>query len=65
MKQCTLYCVDTESDVVADILEENDRRIKVAVVNTDITVVLTRTDIRYPYVGRVGGMEFETFGMLE
>jgi hypothetical protein len=65
MRQCTLYCVDTEKDVTADVLEETDRRLKVAIVGTDITIVLSRTDIRYPYIGHAHNMEFETFGELE
>ena len=65
MKQCSVYCVDTKTDRVADILEENDKRIKVAFENTDITLVLVRQDTRFPYIGFVNGMEFETFGEME
>lgn len=65
MKQCDVYCVSTEKDARADVLEQNDKRIKVALVGTDITIVLTREDVRSPYVGFAHGMEFETFGELE
>lgn len=65
MRQCSVYCVDTERDATADILEQNDKRIKVALVGTDMTIVLNRTDRRYPYVGYAYGMEFETFGELD
>jgi hypothetical protein len=65
MDQCSLYCVNTKSDQTADVLERNDKRIKVAVVNTDITVVLMREDNRRPYIGYALGMEFETFGELD
>lgn len=65
MEQCNVYCVTTEKDAVADILGRNDKRIKVAMVGTDLTIVLTRTDNRLPYIGFVGSLEFETFGELE
>lgn len=65
MRQCTLYCVDTEKDVLADILEESEWRLKVAIVDTDITMVMKREGITRPYIGHVGNMEFETFGELE
>jgi len=65
MEQCSVYCVNTETDALADILERTDKRIKVALVDTDITIALTRSDTRSPYIGFVGNMEFETFGELE
>jgi len=65
MEQCSVYCVNTETDALADILERTDKRIKVALVDTDITITLTRSDTRSPYIGFVGNMEFETFGELE
>ena len=65
MKQCSVYCVNTEKDAVADILEQNDKRMKVVLSNTDITIILTRDDVRFPYVGFEHGLEFETFGELE
>jgi len=65
MEQCSVYCVTTETDAVADILERTDKRIKVAMAGTDITVTLTRSDARAPYIGFLGNMEFETFGEME
>ena len=65
MEQCSVYCVDTEKDAVADILEQNDKRIKVALVGTTMTIIMNRQDTRSPYIGYAHGMEFETFGELE
>ena len=65
MQQCSVYCVNTNKDVTADILEHSDKRIKVALVDTDMTIVLNRTDTRQPYIGFAYGLEFETFGELE
>jgi hypothetical protein len=65
MQQCSVYCVDTDKDALADILERSDKRIKVALVGTNMTLILTRTDVRQPYIGFAHGLEFETFGELE
>lgn len=65
MKQCSVYCVSTEKDAIADILEMNDKRLKVVIEGTDMTIVLTRNDMRRPYIGMLHGMEFESFGELE
>ena len=65
MEQFSVYCISSEKDAVADILERNEKRIKVAMVGTDMTIVLTRQDHRQPYIGFLGGLEFETFGELE
>jgi hypothetical protein len=65
MEQCSVYCINTEKDAVADILERTEKRLKVAMSGTDMTIILTRQDPRQPYVGFMGGLEFETFGELE
>jgi hypothetical protein len=65
MKQCNIYCVNTEKDAIADILECNDKRIKVALAGTDMTIILTRQVTTQPYIGFLTGLEFETFGEME
>ena len=65
MEQCSVYCINTEKDAVADILERTEKRLKVVLSGTDMTLILTRHDTRYAYVGFMGGLEFETFGILE
>jgi hypothetical protein len=66
MEQCNIYCVNTEKDAIADILERNDKRIKVALTGTTmLTIVLTRQVTSQPYVGHMSGLEFETFGEME
>ena len=65
MEKCSVYCINTEKDAVADILERTEKRLKVAMSGTDMTIILTRQDPRQPYVGFMGGLEFETFGELE
>jgi hypothetical protein len=65
MKQCTIYCVNTKKDAIADIMTSSTKRLKVVLVGTNITIELTRKDQRVPFIGYIGSMEFETFGELE
>lgn len=65
MKQCNVYCVNTKSDSLADILVYHDKQIRVVFVGTNISLTLSRKDIRRPYIGFAHGMEFETFGEME
>lgn len=65
MKQCSVYCINTEKDVIADILQQTSKQMKVVIVGTNLTIILSRKDTRQPYIGRVANMEFETFGELE
>lgn len=65
MDKVSLYCIDTEKDRPAEVLERSQKRLKVVLVGTTIAVTLHRTDIRKPYVGTAAGMEFETFGTEE
>lgn len=65
MERVSVYCVNTESDATADVLERSDKRIKVVFTTTDMTLVLTRQDNRQPYIGSMSGLTFETFGELE
>ena len=36
----------------ADVLTKSDKHLRVALVNTTITLDLHRTDVREPYIGR-------------
>jgi hypothetical protein len=65
MEQCSVYCINTKTDIIADILERTDKRIKVALVETDMTITLSRKVTTQPYIGFLTGLEFETFGDME
>lgn len=65
MNKCSVYCVNNEKDMICDILEQNDKRIKVVLEDTDFTITLSRSDTRRPYIGFSDRYEFETFGELE
>ena len=40
------------------VLSKSDKHIRVALVNTTVTLDLHRTDVRQPYIGRLSGLEF-------
>lgn len=62
MERVSIYCMNTETDAVADVLERSDKRIKVVFVATDMVLTLTRQDRNRPYIGNMAGLNFETFG---
>jgi len=64
-EKISIYCIDTEKDAIGEILEKSDKRIKVVLEGTTLTITLTRSDLRRPYIGHAAEMEFETFGILE
>lgn len=48
--------------VEADVLQRSDKRLRVALVGTSITITLTREDTRRAYVGTTNGLEFTSMG---
>jgi hypothetical protein len=48
--------------MTADVLKRSDKSLRVAIQGTNITLNLSRTDMKRPYVGNYAGMEFTTFG---
>ena len=62
LEQIELLCITNDKKVMADVLNCNDRHLKVAVVGTNLTILLHRTHPVYgrPYVGNVGSLEFRT-----
>ena len=42
----------------ADVLTKSDKHLRVALVNTTVTLDLHRTDVREPYIGRLSSLEF-------
>ena len=43
----------------ADVLSKSDKHMRVALVNTTVTLDLHRTDVRQPYIGRLSGLDFK------
>ena len=42
----------------AEVLSKSDKHLRVALVNTTVTLELHRTDVRQPYIGRLSSLEF-------
>jgi hypothetical protein len=53
---------DNDSEVTCEVLERNDKRLKVVLPNSTITLILSRIDTRRAYVGNLHGIEFTTRG---
>lgn len=62
MEKVKITCTQTGVTVGADVLERSNRRIRVALDNTDITLNLNRVDGSTPYIGNHVGLEFTTNG---
>lgn len=62
MEQTWVTCTDNDKVLKADILNKSDKHIKVSIVGTITTLTLSRSDLGKPYVGRVGSLEFITYG---
>ena len=53
-----LICTNNGLSKPAEVLNENDKYLKVVVEGTTMTIELTRTDLNRPYVGNKAGLEF-------
>lgn len=48
--------------VEAEVLQRSDKRLRVVLVGTSITLTMTREDTRRVYVGNSNGLEFTSMG---
>lgn len=48
--------------VEADVIQKSDKKMRVVLVGTNITINLSREDTRKPYIGRASGLEFSSMG---
>jgi citrate lyase gamma subunit len=55
---------DKGTSALADVLHKSDKTLKVAVVNTNISLHLRRSDVNKQYVGQVHGIEFTSDGEI-
>jgi len=60
MNSITIKCTDTNVSYTADILLQTDKRLEVVIGEgtKSMKLVLSRTSIKSPYVGRMHGLEF-------
>lgn len=62
MDTCKVINTNNGRTVIGDILQRSDKRIRVALQGTNMTLTMTRDDVRRPYVGKAAGLEFTTMG---
>lgn len=62
MNKCKVTNLNNGKTVEADVLQRSDKRIRVALCGTNITINLVREDVRKPYIGRTNGLEFSSMG---
>jgi hypothetical protein len=62
MRQVSVSCSQTAKVAQADVLEESTKRLKVAIVGTNITLQLFRDTGSGLYVGNFAGLEFTCNG---
>ena len=58
MKTIDIECINNNMVKTVDVLQENDKYMKVAIQGTRITLELFREDVNMSYVGRKSGLEF-------
>ena len=58
MKRVEITAINTGKTVSADVISISDKKLIVVLDNTVIRLVLTRTDKKKPYVGKMHGVEF-------
>jgi hypothetical protein len=58
MKTIEIECTNNNMTKTVDVLQENDKYMKVAIQGTQITLELFREDVNMSYVGRKSGLEF-------
>jgi hypothetical protein len=59
METITLLCTNNDRTKEAEVLECNDKYMKVQVPGTQLFIELFRDDVNIPYTGRTAGLEFE------
>lgn len=62
MNRVKVTSTETGKSVDADVLNRNDKSMRVALVGTTLVLNLSRTDVRRPYVGHMGGREYTSAG---
>ena len=59
MEIITLTCTNNDRTKDAEVLERNDKYMKVQVPGTQLFIELFRDDVNISYTGRTAGLEFE------
>tara|TARA_S200000501_G_scaffold301564_1_gene288828 strand:+ start:674 stop:868 length:195 start_codon:yes stop_codon:yes gene_type:complete len=59
METIDITCTNNGKTKRAEILNRNDKYMKVVVEGTQLFIELFRDDVNIPYTGRTAGLEFE------
>ena len=59
METIEITCTNNGKTKTADVLNKNDKYMKVHVPGTQLFIELFRDDVNIPYTGRTAGLEFE------
>ena len=58
MEKINITCTNNDKSKLAEILQNNDKYLKVVLEGTQITIELFRESLNKPYVGHTAGLEF-------
>ena len=58
MEQIEITCTNNGKTKTAEVLQQNDKYMKVVVEGTQIAIEMFRQDVNKPYIGHTGGLEF-------
>ena len=59
METIMITCTNNDKTKEAEVLERNDKYLKVQVPGTQLFIELFRDDVNIPYIGHTAGLEFE------
>ena len=59
METIVIKCTNNDMTKEAEVLQKNDKYMKVIVPGTQLFIELFRDDVNIPYTGRTAGLEFE------
>ena len=59
MEKIKIACTNNGKTKTADVLQKNDKHLKVVVEGTQIAIELFREDVNKPYIGHTAGLEFK------
>lgn len=59
METIEITCTNNGKTKTAEVLNQNDKYMKVVVSGTQLFIELFRNDVNIPYTGHTAGLEFE------
>ena len=59
METTVIRCTNNDRTKEAEVLERNDKYMKVIVPGTQLFIEMFRDDVNIPYTGHTAGLEFE------